>query len=350
MSVDPEGRIPVSATVPVPIEAVDPAATTGEPAELVEPGAVVSSADLPHVGEPVEPEEARIAREAREARVAAWAGPFKAALSVSGVIVQEYGARVEASADTDPEYDDEGTLIDSGKDPLLGDLQPSTAVVVVQKNKVDFKEPKALPGALLRRFWSYAGERPVMFGWTVAENTVSSTAKPITRETGGELGDVLAEVGADDIASHTKEADVANEGDVEYDPNAIVERVIVTSGKTNPLVLLKGPAGELDKAYQDGNQDAMTRIASIRVEKGKGEKAQASADSEKAKLGEYVKRNGFAQVEVSVITPEKIAEGKLDLEDPVAMGEMVRNGLRALIGAVAASRADRQGPAAKATN
>ena len=277
-----------------------------------------------------------------ETRVAPWRDSIDAALSVSTAVVAEYGARANSGTTNEVELDaEDGVPVVSDADLFLARLRPSTVIVQVEKNEISLKNPRSL----WNRYLSYAKETPLKYGWTVAERQVSGSAEAgeaadPTAESGGRLGGLLADIDGPAPAAKPKVevGDLDEEDDaIPYDVEAIVERVVVVNGAKNALLLIKGKRGELDKAFEEG-KDAPTRIASIKAPK---DKKSGKEDKTRDALEEYVNRNNFADVTVSVLSKEAIGSGQISIEKPEEFAELVYNGLCDLVERVKQSRLDR---------
>jgi hypothetical protein len=289
-----------------------------------------------------------------QARLEPWAESLDLALKVSTRTVAEYGARANAGTATEAAVDPEdGIPVVSDTDLLLARIAPSTVIVQVEKN-----EFTKSPSSWWKRYLSYASETPVKFGWTVAERQVKgngddSSEAGAAAESGSRLAGLLADIDGPATATAAKPkvevGDLDEEDDaILYDVNAEVERVVAVNGTKNALLLIRGKRGELDKA-SEGGKYAPTRIASIKLPKADGNDKKKGDKVAKTKedLEEYVNRNNFADVSVSVITREAIEQGTLDLEDPAEMAALVFDGLCSLMERVNASKRDRSGiPAA----
>jgi hypothetical protein len=289
-----------------------------------------------------------------QARLEPWAESLDLALTVSTKTVAEYGARANAGTTNEVTVDpEEGVPVVSDADLLLARIAPSTVIVQVEKN-----EFTKSPNSWWKRYWSYASETPVKYGWTVAERQVKgdgddSSEAGAVAEGGSRLAGLLADIDGPATATAAKPkvevGDLDEEDDaIPYDVNAVVERIVVVNGTKNALLLIKGRRGELDKASETGTY-APTRIASIKLpkadssDKKKGDKVAKTKEG----LEDYVNRNNFADVSVSVITREAIEQGTVDLEDPAEMADLVFDGLCKLMERVNASKRERSGiPAA----
>jgi hypothetical protein len=289
-----------------------------------------------------------------QARLEPWKESIALALNVSTKAVVEYGARANAGTTNEVTVDpEEGVPVVSDADLLLARIAPSTVIVQVEKNEV-----AKSPSSWWQRYLSYASETPVKYGWTVAERQVkgggddASDAGAVA-EGDSRLAGLLADIDGPTkatAATSKVEVDALDEEDdaIPYDVNAVVERIVVVNGTKNALLLIKGKRGELDKASETGKY-APTRIASIKLpkadnsDKKKGDKVAKTKEG----LEEYVSRNNFADVSVSVLTKEAIEQGTVDLEDPAEMAALVFDGLCDLMERVNASKRDRTGiPAA----
>jgi hypothetical protein len=289
-----------------------------------------------------------------QARLEPWEESLDLALKVSTRTVAEYGARANAGATNEVTVDpEEGVPVVSDADLFLERIAPSTVIVQVEKNELTKS-----PNSWWKRYWSYASETPVKYGWTVAERQVkgngddSSEAGDVA-EGGSRLAGLLADIDGPATGTAAKPkvevGDLDEEDDaIPYDVNAVVERIVAVNGTKNALLLIKGKRGELDKASETGKY-APTRIASIKLPKADSSDKKKGDKIAKTKEGleEYVSRNNFADVSVSVITREAIEQGTLDLEDPAEMADLVFDGLCKLMERVNASKRERSGiPAA----
>jgi hypothetical protein len=289
-----------------------------------------------------------------QARLEPWAESLDLALTVSTKTVAEYGARANAGTKTEVAVDpQEGVPVTKDTDFLLERIAPSTVIVQVGKNELTKS-----PSSWWKRYWSYASETPVKYGWTVAERQITgkgddSSDVETTVEGNSRLAGLLADIDGPAPATAAKPkvevGDLDEEDDaIPYDVNAVVERVVAVNGTKNALLLIKGKRGELDRASETGTY-APTRIASIKLPKADGSDKKKGDKIAKTKEGleEYVSRNNFADVSVSVITREAIEQGTVDLEDPAEMADLVFDGLCKLMERVNASKRERSGiPAA----
>lgn len=248
------------------------------------------------------------------ARTEAWKMPFHYAALVGATAVREYGVRHKAAkgaSATEVDEDTGGMVSDA--ELRLRALQPSTVLVDVARNDLTTS-----PASWMARFMSYAGETPRAFGWTVAEmQQLPESDDSSTPVTGGEgeIDGLLAQING--RGGETTGEDDEDDALI-YDEDAVVERIIVVNGAKNALLLVTGTRGELDKATP-------TRVAFPKADK------EDKDGKDRAKLDAYIARNDFSKVEVRVITPKAIAEGKAGLRDTVAMGNLVAGGLEKLI-------------------
>lgn len=239
----------------------------------------------------------------------AWSSSFGVASKLGETAAGEYAARRAYAQGTEAVYDDNGLRIASRLESWRDALNPSVAIVRVTENTLGIH-----PRTWLRRYMSVAREEPVKFGWTVAEMVVPSDD---SRSTGDKHEPLLEELGIDSRQKASRQED----GDdvASYDRDAIIERVVVTDGSKNGLMLVRGTRAELDKG------GALTRIALV---------AAAGNDKTAETLHAYAERNDFSKATVDVITAEKLRKGTLDLHDPEAMGHAVVSGMKRLMGII----------------
>jgi hypothetical protein len=201
----------------------------------------------------------------------------------------------------------------------LAEFEPSTAFVTLRPAGLRLRDPRTwVPGRV------EVDTEKTLYGWTVAEVFGPPPQNPEeqTPESGAGLLDQLG------VARQASESDGALV-DWENNPDAHVERVIVTPGTRNALIKLSGPRSAFDVSGK------VTRIP-LRSDRSGGERSKKNdgdksgegrgkkRGNDKDMLDSFIDRNGFADgVDYTVLRPDRIASGEVSFSNPVAMGQLV---------------------------
>jgi hypothetical protein len=275
---------------------------------------------VPEPGEPVEAAPAEALDPAQEA----WSPTFDFARDLATTLVRGFGrtaAAVEAAGGIEVDEDD-GIRVKTEAGGWLDEVAPQAAYVPLER------------ASWLRRVVTPVAEDSdgIKFGWVVAERERQNAERPkADDEDDGEDKDTKRRSSRADIDELEDEEDepavsrveTDEEGEVDDpDLDVVVERVLVVAGVRNALRLVVGTRKQLD-----GHEGPLMRVPVLKPVVDEDGKKVLPGEADREIIDAYADRNQFVSPTRQVITPELIAEGKLDSEDPEALGWAVREGL-----------------------